>query len=175
MAERTYSVYVHKTPDDRYYVGVTSNLRERWSPTRYRKTALMDAINSQGWDNIEHIVAYETEGKEKALAVEDMLITMYHSIGRNINRHRSGLVWKRDPVAYERKKKHNNNDYWNKQRESNKLSKRRALAKPEGKIYNRVKAFNNDHPDRVVETALEAKNKYIQTGYIPTYIKHDDL
>lgn len=46
---------------------------------------------------------------------------------------------------------------------------------PEGKIYNRVCAFNHYHPDQIKETPLEAKQKYLQWGYIPDYIKSDDL
>lgn len=46
---------------------------------------------------------------------------------------------------------------------------------PEGKIYDRVHGFNQRHPDRIIETPLEAKQKYLQRGYIPDYIKSDDL
>lgn len=46
---------------------------------------------------------------------------------------------------------------------------------PEGKIYNRVNSFNQRHPDKIIETPLEAKQKYLQRGYIPDYIKNDDL
>ena len=45
----------------------------------------------------------------------------------------------------------------------------------EGKIYNRVNAFNYLHPDCKIETPLEAKQKYLETGYIPSYIKNNDL
>lgn len=46
---------------------------------------------------------------------------------------------------------------------------------PEGKIYNRVKAYNQYHPNEAIETPMEAKQKYLQWGYIPAYIKNDDL
>ena len=52
---------------------------------------------------------------------------------------------------------------------------RKNIQTPEGKVYNRVNAFNQRHPDRAVETPLEAKLKYLETGYIPDYIKNDDL
>lgn len=45
----------------------------------------------------------------------------------------------------------------------------------EQKIYERVKTFNRYHPDRTTETPLEAKRKYLSTGYIPDYIKNYDL
>lgn len=46
---------------------------------------------------------------------------------------------------------------------------------PEGKIYKRVSKFNLRHPDKKIETPLEAKTKYLEWGYIPDYIKNDDL
>lgn len=47
--------------------------------------------------------------------------------------------------------------------------------KPEYKIYNRVNAYNYLHKENIIETAIEARNKYIEFGYIPEYIKNDDL
>lgn len=44
--------------------------------------------------------------------------------------------------------------------------------KPENQVYIKVKNFNRLHPDKVVETPLEAKQKYIATGYVPTYVKN---
>lgn len=46
---------------------------------------------------------------------------------------------------------------------------------PQGKIYGRVKHFNDRHPDKKIETPAEAKQKYLDWGYIPDYIKNDDL
>lgn len=46
---------------------------------------------------------------------------------------------------------------------------------PEGKIYGRVYSYNRKHPDQIKETPMEAKQKYLQWGYIPDYIKSDDL
>lgn len=52
---------------------------------------------------------------------------------------------------------------------------RKRLQTPEGKVYNRVSAYNQAHPGQEIETPLEAKRKYLESGYVPTYIKHDDL
>lgn len=46
---------------------------------------------------------------------------------------------------------------------------------PAGKIYNRVNSFNQRHPDSKTETPKEARQKYLETGYIPSYIKNNDL
>lgn len=57
----------------------------------------------------------------------------------------------------------------------NRKAEAKRNATPERKIYKRVSSFNRRHPDLAIETPLEAKTKYLETGYIPTYIKHDDL
>lgn len=44
---------------------------------------------------------------------------------------------------------------------------------PAGKIYNRVKNYNRRH--YILITPIEAKEMYILTGYIPDFIKSDDL
>jgi len=70
----------------------------------------------------------------------------------------------------------------NKQKEyyKNHPTERKEYAKkwrstPAGKIYDRVHSFNQKHPDQIKETPLEAKNKYLEWGYIPDYIKNNDL
>lgn len=45
----------------------------------------------------------------------------------------------------------------------------------EGKIYVRVTNYNRLHPDCKLITPLEAKEMYLLTGYIPNFIKNDDL
>lgn len=57
---------------------------------------------------------------------------------------------------------------------SKQYSKQR-LSSIEGKIYNRVTSFNQKNPDRKLITPLEAKEMYLLTGYIPDFIKNDDL
>lgn len=52
---------------------------------------------------------------------------------------------------------------------------REKRATPEGKIYDRVRGFNQRHPDRIVETPLEAKKRYLEQHIIPDYIKNNDL
>lgn len=187
MEKKTYSVYVHKVNTENgpmYYTGVTTNLNQRWIPSGYKSTSLWQYIEQYGWDNIEHIVVFETDDREKALKNEDMLIYGYAALGRCINYQRSGLVSANE-------KEYRNNQYC-KHRDDRltKAKKYRELhhdeiieyhkllrLTPQGRIYNRVTAFNQKHPDLAVETPLEAKRKYIESGgtIIPQYIKHDDL
>ena len=59
--------------------------------------------------------------------------------------------------------------------EVNRKKRARFNSKPENKIYSRVHDFNRRHPDRIVETPLEAKKRYLEQHIIPDYIKNNDL
>lgn len=72
-------------------------------------------------------------------------------------------------------KKQYREDHREEIKEYSKQYLRNLRSTPEGKIYNRVNSFNKRHPDKIKETPLEAKQKYLQRGYIPDYIKNDDL
>lgn len=41
------------------------------------------------------------------------------------------------------------------------------------KLLRKMNNYNKYHTP--IETPLEAKQKYLKTGYIPNYIKNDDL
>lgn len=72
-------------------------------------------------------------------------------------------------------RKEYNTQYYNEHREERLEYDHKRNAKPERKIYTRVRNWNRTHPDEIYETPLEAKQKYMETGYIPNYIKNDDL
>lgn len=178
MKDNNYSVYTHKVETENgpyYYTGVSDDPKKRWRPSGYIKCRkFYEYIQQYGWDNIEHIVAAEGLSYEKGREIEDKMICLYASLGRCLNSRRSGHI-STDKSAYGHIRMANDNEYADRQREINKLYKRRVLATPAGKIYNRVKNYNYQHPDRMIETALAAKRKYLESGYIPEYIKHDDL
>ena len=67
------------------------------------------------------------------------------------------------------------NDYYKEHKENRLDYAKQRNSTSEGKIYTRVNAFNRDHPERKLITPLEAKEMYILTGYIPNFIKNDDL
>lgn len=179
---KTYTVYIHKVDTDEgpvYYTGVTTDVKQRWRQCEYKGTALWLYIEQFGWDNIKHVVVIDGLTYKKSREVEDMLIHCYKSLGRCINQRRSGLIEVSDHQTYIRKymynRRKNDTDFAKRQRLSDNKHKRAILATPEGKIYNRVNGFNRRHPDRAIETPLEAKRKYLESGYIPDYIKRDDL
>lgn len=188
-----------------YYAGCTGNIQNRWNPRSYvKRCSFGPYIDKYGWENIEHIVVMDGLTYEKSMEVEDMLIQMYWSLGCGINKKRSGLIevsnteeyrsnYNQKPEVKERNRKRmreymRQSDVKEKVKEYrteyykrpevkervNELNTRRNQ-KPERKIYNRVTNWNRTHPDEICETPLEAKQKYIETGYIPNYIKNNDL
>lgn len=77
-----YYLYVHITPNNKCYIGITSKRPlERWkngygyegSPYFY------NAIQKYGWDNIRHIVLLEGLSKEVACECEKYLIAKYQT------------------------------------------------------------------------------------------------
>lgn len=197
--------YVIKTPNDMYYAGYsggkcgTNQPEDRFKPNMYKSTTLYQYIKEFGWDNLEKIVLTDGLTREEALQWEDRLICMYRKLGCCINKQRSGgngkERWRKE------KEKDYNRQYYevNKERlidyqHSDKIKeykkayrkehqfelniKNKQLMKEyrfrtEYKIYYRVTNYNRNHTP--IETPLEAKQKYIETGYIPSYIKNDDL
>ena len=138
----------------------------RWNPSGYKTTELYPYIEKHGWDNIKHIVFKDGLTKEQAKQLEGLLIKQATIDGWCINKNESYGMF-------------NKKTYFKQYRESHKAEQKTYSMKfrstPEGKIYDRVHTFNRDHPDRKIETPLEAKNKYLEYGYIPSYIKNDDL
>lgn len=172
-----------------YYAGMTNNVKDRWYPSCYVETSLFPYINKYGWENIEHVVVVGGLDYNTAKKTEDQLILMYRSFGKGINKFRSGLIEASDRNTYQRNLYNQNQEYAERHcqyyrdkyandpewAEQQRQYKRNIRKTPEGKIYNRVNNFNHQHPDRAVETPMEAKLKYLDSGYIPQYIKHDDI
>lgn len=180
-------VYVHRTPNGMYYVGYsggedgTKQINARWYPTLYKSTTLYPYIKQYGWKNIKHLIVIDNLTEDEALHWEDKLICMYKQMGCCINKYRSNR--KSQTKEYKKQYYQNNknkiiekNTLYNEKHREEKIEYYKKLrSTPEGKIYVRVTNYNRLHPDRIQETPLEAKQKYLQWGYIPDYIKNDDL
>lgn len=162
-----YWVYAHITPEKEVYIGMSKmQPYQRWNPSHYKGMALEPYIERFGWKNIEHLVIQDGLTKEQALKLEDWFITKATKDGFCINKRRSGLIKVSDEKAYDKQR------YAEHQEERKQYNKQRRET-PEGRIYDRVKAYNQNHTP--IETPLEARDKYLSDGYIPTYIKNDDL
>ena len=187
------------------YIGSSDEpeCRYRWKPSNYKTTELYHYIEKHGWDNIEHIVFKDGLTPKQAKQLEDLLITQAKIDGWCINKQGSGLYKKDNPKEYYKQYRENHKEEIKQYREEHKedfkryreehkeeIIQRKKLYRqnheeeikqyekqrrstPEGKIYYRVNNYNKKHTP--IETPLEAKLKYLETGYIPNYIKNNDL
>ena len=111
-----YSIYVHTFPDGKKYVGMTSqNVENRWQLGWGYKDQknVFNAINSVGWNNIQHDVIETVEDKKTALKREEYYTLLFRSnepeFGYNILAGRKGvghIAWNRGiPRSQETKQK----------------------------------------------------------------------
>lgn len=80
--ENNYSVYMHTTPSNKRYIGITSTSpRKRWNNGRgyIGNDYFSRAINKYGWDNITHIILYDHLSKSEAEKKERELIAQYQT------------------------------------------------------------------------------------------------
>lgn len=84
-----FSVYLHKSPSGKVYVGITKKKRvkDRWdNGNGYRNNIIFyKAINKYGWDNIEHIVLFNNLAESRAKSLEVDLIRHYKNLGISYN------------------------------------------------------------------------------------------
>lgn len=176
-----------------HYYGYTDDVKKR-KKQGYKTTALQLYIDIYGWENITTTIVAEGLTKKEAELLENKLIIEGWERGDCINKQGSGGYQRDNPKEYrqqwykdhrEEKLKYQKQyreehidkikEYHKEHREKRKQYDKQRRSTPEGKIYKRVEGFNYRHPDKIIETPLEAKQKYLQRGYIPDYIKNDDL
>jgi predicted GIY-YIG superfamily endonuclease len=85
----SWSVYKHVASNNKVYVGITSNIKNRWAGNGYyyhlSDTIFSRALKKYGWDSFEHVVLYTNLSKEEAVAKEIELIKYYKSINMSYN------------------------------------------------------------------------------------------
>ena len=82
MEKNNYVVYMHICPNNKKYIGITYNPKQRWGKDGYgyrHNILFARAIQKYGWDNIKHIILYEHLTKEEAGQKEIKLIAEYKS------------------------------------------------------------------------------------------------
>lgn len=88
-----FTVYMHKTPSNKVYIGITSatNVNDRFGPggALYRNQIFGRAIKKYGWENIEHIIIAENLSKEDAKQMEIQLISKYNATNPKFGYNRS--------------------------------------------------------------------------------------
>ena len=88
MTKENYSVYVHKFPNGKNYVGLTKqDVEVRWGHKGwgYKKQPIYKAIEKYGWDNIQHIVLKDGLTFEEAQNLEKEKIIEFDSINNGYN------------------------------------------------------------------------------------------
>jgi len=84
--ERKYTIYLHRCPNGKCYVGMTSqSINQRWkNGLGYKNNKdFYSDILEYGWDNIEHIVLEEGISREDACESEKYNIKKYNCIFPN--------------------------------------------------------------------------------------------
>lgn len=83
MEERNYKLYVHISPNNKRYYGITCQkyAKYRWdSGHGYRSNKhFTNAINKYSWDNFQHLVLFNNLTKEEACLLEQMYIALYNT------------------------------------------------------------------------------------------------
>ena len=88
MQEHRYCVYIHLSPSNKAYIGITSmSPKDRWAngngyfkktkTGKYHQPAIVNAIKKYGWDNFEHIIFADNVSKEQAEQMEHWLIDLW--------------------------------------------------------------------------------------------------
>lgn len=89
-----YCVYIHKSPSNKYYVGVTRSLPEfRWGHNGYKyknQKKFWNAICKYGWDKFEHTIVATELSKDEAYKLEKELIIKYDSLKNGYNSDAGG-------------------------------------------------------------------------------------
>lgn len=88
-------VYKHVSPSGKVYVGITSNIKNRWAADGYyyqlSDTVFSRALKKYGWNNFQHIIIEEGLTQEEACTKEKQLIAFYKTQGICYNITDGGL------------------------------------------------------------------------------------
>lgn len=86
-----YTVYVHTTPSNKRYVGITrQDVNRRWrNGERYREGYFKNAVKKYGWDNIQHKILHTGLDEQTAKEIEKQLIAEYKTMDRNFGYNRT--------------------------------------------------------------------------------------
>lgn len=80
--DKTFVVYVHTTPSNKKYVGITSNgVNRRWKKdgAGYKGKPFYRAIEKYGWDNITHEILHENLFYKEACEKEKYYIALWQT------------------------------------------------------------------------------------------------
>lgn len=87
MNKMSYTVYMHISPSNKRYIGITCKKPEyRWNNGKGYKNNkyFSSAINRYGWNNFQHIIIARGLTKEEAMWLEIELIREWDTINREV-------------------------------------------------------------------------------------------
>ena len=87
---KEFTIYYHKSPENKYYIGQTcQELERRWKSGKgYTSTKFSLAIEKFGWDNFEHGVLEEHIPQEKIDEVEAYYIELFDAVDNGYNTYK---------------------------------------------------------------------------------------
>lgn len=116
-----WTLYKHISPSGKIYVGISSNLKNRWAAKGYyytlSDTIFCRALKKYGWENFKHLVIEEDLTKKEACAKEQELIRLYKAknISYNITNGGEGYTGQHSKRHIENRVaarvRNNNTDY----------------------------------------------------------------
>ena len=80
-----YKVYIHITPNNKKYIGITKDTKKRWrcNGYGYKNSAFYSAIEKYGWNNIKHGIIADGLTLEEAEEMESQLISFLNTTSNN--------------------------------------------------------------------------------------------
>ena len=78
MEERNYKLYVHISPSNKRYYGITSTSTvQRWNNGKgYKTQYFYRAIKKYGWENFKHEILFDNLTKDEACLLEQCYIAL---------------------------------------------------------------------------------------------------
>lgn len=84
-----WAVYKHVSPSNKVYIGISSNVKNRWAANGYyyhlSDTAFSRALKKYGWENFQHFILQTGLTKQEACDMEKELIAYYKAKGLSYN------------------------------------------------------------------------------------------
>jgi len=147
-----YCVYMHKTPSNKVYIGITSlKCSKRWNSGKDYNKYFTNAVNKYGWDNIEHIILADNLTKDEACKLEIEYINKYKS---NDSRYGYNITAGGEVGCKGYKHPNEVKQRMSQSRKGKKLVRRKANYKP----WNYGKAMSQTQKDKLREKRLGTKH-----------------
>lgn len=86
MGNNDYCVYIHTTPSEKVYIGITNQkVTHRWGKdgNNYDHQVFGNAVRKYGWENIKHEILFDGLSLEEAEKKERELIAQYNATDRH--------------------------------------------------------------------------------------------